>query len=129
MLSPPQAPKANAICERVVGTLHRELLDRILIYNEAHASNALTEYIRHYNQHRPPAPAPTTPGQHRTTTSLGHRHRPPGPPNPATTHPRQPNQRVPPRRCLTARHCPGSQGRIVFSSDTGHNYSLAILPL
>jgi transposase InsO family protein len=53
VLSPPQAPKANAICERVVGTLRRELLDRILIYNEAHAQNVLTEYIRHYNQHRP----------------------------------------------------------------------------
>jgi transposase len=32
--SPPQAPRANAICERMVGTLRRELLDRILIVNE-----------------------------------------------------------------------------------------------
>ncbi|MGW9032724.1 integrase core domain-containing protein, partial [Streptomyces sp. NPDC055722] len=35
------------------GTLRREVLDRILIYNEAHAQAVLTEYIRHYNQHRP----------------------------------------------------------------------------
>ncbi|MGX1668037.1 integrase core domain-containing protein [Streptomyces sp. NPDC055400] len=49
LLSPPRAPKANAICERVVGTLRRELLDRMLIYNEAHAVRVLTEY----NQHRP----------------------------------------------------------------------------
>ncbi|MFB7757587.1 transposase [Streptomyces sp. NPDC056121] len=53
LLSPPRAPRANAICERVVGTLRRELLDRILVYNEAHADAVLTEYIRHYNGHRP----------------------------------------------------------------------------
>lgn len=53
LLSPPRAPKANAVCERAVGTLRREVLDRLLIYNEAHAVEVLTEYIRHYNQHRP----------------------------------------------------------------------------
>ncbi|CAM5327433.1 Integrase catalytic domain-containing protein OS=Streptomyces antimycoticus OX=68175 GN=SANT12839_003150 PE=4 SV=1 [Streptomyces antimycoticus] len=39
--------------QRAVGTLRREVLDRILIYNEAHARAVLTEYIRHYNRHRP----------------------------------------------------------------------------
>ncbi|HEY6790567.1 MAG TPA: integrase core domain-containing protein [Trebonia sp.] len=51
--SPPQAPKANAICERVVGTLRRELLDRLLIVNEQHLRRVLTEYLTHYNTARP----------------------------------------------------------------------------
>ncbi|MGW6145243.1 integrase core domain-containing protein [Streptomyces sp. NPDC055144] len=53
LLSPPRAPKANAICGRVVGTLRRELLDHMLTYNEAHAVKVPTEYIQHYDQHRP----------------------------------------------------------------------------
>ncbi|MEU2741151.1 integrase core domain-containing protein [Streptomyces sp. NPDC007095] len=53
LLSPPRAPRANAICERVVGTLRREVPDRVLICNEAHAQAVLTDYIRHYNGRRP----------------------------------------------------------------------------
>ena len=50
---PPQAPKANAICERIIGTLRREVLDRLLIVNEHHLRQVLTEYLRHYNTGRP----------------------------------------------------------------------------
>ena len=50
---PPQAPRANAICERMIGTLRRELLDRLLIVNEHHLRQVLTEYLRHYNTARP----------------------------------------------------------------------------
>jgi putative transposase len=71
LVSPPQAPRANAICERIVGTLRRELLDRVLIVNEHHLRRALTEYLRHYNAARPhrslgqltPAQAETQPPQ------------------------------------------------------------------
>jgi putative transposase len=53
LASPPQAPRANAICERIIGTLRRELLDWVLIVNEHHLRRALTEYLRHYNAARP----------------------------------------------------------------------------
>jgi putative transposase len=53
LASPPQAPKANAICETMIGTLRRELLDRTLIVNEQHLRQVLTEYLRHYNTARP----------------------------------------------------------------------------
>jgi putative transposase len=51
--SPPRAPRANAICERIIGTLRRELFDRLLIVNEHHLRWVLTEYLRHYNAARP----------------------------------------------------------------------------
>jgi transposase InsO family protein len=53
LASPPQAPRANAICARMIGTLRRELLDRLLIVNEHHLRQVLTEYLRHYNTARP----------------------------------------------------------------------------
>jgi putative transposase len=48
-----QALRMNAICERLAGTLRRELLDRILILGEAHLRAVLTEYQVHYNTARP----------------------------------------------------------------------------
>ena len=49
----PRTPRMNAICERVIRTLRRELLDRILILNERHLVLVLREYLTHYNRHRP----------------------------------------------------------------------------
>jgi hypothetical protein len=73
--TPVRAPRANAICERWIGTLRRECTDRLLIYNERHLLLVLQEYLAHYNQHRPhralerrppapPASRPTASGAH-----------------------------------------------------------------
>jgi putative transposase len=78
LISPPQAPRANAVCERMIGTLRRELPGRLLILNERHLRQVLTEYLHHYNTARPhrtlgqlpPAPAGTPPPQ---INPAGHR--------------------------------------------------------
>ncbi len=63
-----QVPRVNAICERLIGTLRREVLDRTLVLNQAHLCAVLAEYQEHYNTARPhqgigqrvphPGPAP-----------------------------------------------------------------------
>jgi transposase InsO family protein len=53
LTSPPRAPRAKAICERMIGTLRRELLDRILIVNQRHLRQVLTTYLHHFNEARP----------------------------------------------------------------------------
>ncbi|WP_307821714.1 integrase core domain-containing protein [Streptomyces coffeae] len=52
-LSAPRAPRMNAHCERVIGTIRREALDHVLIMNEAHARHVLADFQRLYNTHRP----------------------------------------------------------------------------
>jgi putative transposase len=50
--TPVRAPRANAIAERWIGTVRRELLDRMLIINRRHLEAALAEYVTHFNHHR-----------------------------------------------------------------------------
>ncbi len=51
--TPTRAPRANAIMERWIGSLRREVLDRMLILNARHLRRVLTEYEDHFNTHRP----------------------------------------------------------------------------
>jgi transposase InsO family protein len=53
VLSGVQMPRMNAVMERWVQTCRRELLDRTLIWNQAHLLHALREFERFYNSHRP----------------------------------------------------------------------------
>jgi putative transposase len=51
--TPVLAPRANAFAERWVGTVRRELLDRMLIVGQRQLKTVLAGYVAHYNQHRP----------------------------------------------------------------------------
>jgi len=48
-----RTPRMNAIAERWIGGCRRELLDRTLIWNQAHLRQILNQYETHHNQHRP----------------------------------------------------------------------------
>ena len=50
---PYRTPVANAIAERWVGTLRRELLDHLLIFGCRHLEYVLREFVKHYEQARP----------------------------------------------------------------------------
>jgi putative transposase len=51
--TPVRTPVANAICERVIGTLRRECLDFVISRNECHLLGLLKEWVPHYNEGRP----------------------------------------------------------------------------
>jgi transposase InsO family protein len=51
--TPVRAPKANAVCERLGGTLRRECLDFLLPLNERHLQRIIREWTTHYNRGRP----------------------------------------------------------------------------
>jgi transposase InsO family protein len=80
--SPVASPKANSLCERVIGTARRECLDWLIPLSEAHLRAILKCWVTHYNSGRP-------------HSALG-----PGVPDPPA------NQKVIPkleaRRCLAA---------------------------
>jgi putative transposase len=52
IVTPIHAPKANAIVERVIGTLRRECLDHLIVLDEQHLSRVLREFVAYYNQER-----------------------------------------------------------------------------
>jgi transposase InsO family protein len=51
--TPARAPKANAYCERLVGSVRRECLDFMIPVGEKHLRRILAEWVTHYNQGRP----------------------------------------------------------------------------
>ena len=51
--TPYRAPKANAICERFLGSLRRECLDCLLILSERQLHRVVKEYREYFNHARP----------------------------------------------------------------------------
>jgi transposase InsO family protein len=81
--TPPQSPQANALCERLIGTLRREGLDFLIPMTENHLRAVLHQWVQHYHIGRPhmrlgpgipqlPAsfPAPLHAHRHRLPTHL-----------------------------------------------------------
>ena len=51
--TPVRALRANAYAERWIGTVRREVVDRMLIFGYRQLQSVLAEYVDHYNGHRP----------------------------------------------------------------------------
>jgi len=53
LITPYRAPKANAICERAIGSLKRECLDHTLVLHRRQLQHVVKEYADYYNRSRP----------------------------------------------------------------------------
>jgi transposase InsO family protein len=51
--TPYRAPKANAICERCIGSIRRECLDHTLVVHRSHLSRVVKAYVDYFNCSRP----------------------------------------------------------------------------
>ena len=51
--TPVHAPRANAYCERFIGSLRRECLDHILILSQKQLYRIVKEYVDYFNDDRP----------------------------------------------------------------------------
>jgi transposase InsO family protein len=67
--TPVRTPQANALCERLIGTLRRECLDCVIPFTEHHLRCIVHAWVLHYNGGRPhmslgpgmPQPPPSLP--------------------------------------------------------------------
>ena len=51
--TPVRSPQANALCERLLGTLRRECLDCLIPFTEHHLRRLLNEWVQHYDAGHP----------------------------------------------------------------------------
>jgi transposase InsO family protein len=48
-----RAPNMNAVAERFVGSVRRELLDHLLLVDDLHLASLVRQYQRYFNESRP----------------------------------------------------------------------------
>ena len=80
--TPVRSPKANSLCERLLGTLRRECLDMMILLTERHLYRILHERMYHDNAGRPHmalGPGIPQPLPHLPLPLQEHRHRSPEP--------------------------------------------------
>lgn len=53
LITPYHAPRANAICERFLGSVRRAYLDHLLIFHEKQLHRILRTYVKYFNEARP----------------------------------------------------------------------------
>jgi putative transposase len=46
------SPWQNGYVERVIGSIRRECLDHVIVLNESHLRNVLSDYVSYYNKYR-----------------------------------------------------------------------------
>jgi putative transposase len=76
--TPVRSPQANALCERLLGTLRRECLDCLIPLTAHHLRHLLHEWAQHYNTGRPHmalGPGIPQPPPHVPAPRYAHRHR------------------------------------------------------
>jgi putative transposase len=76
--TPPHSPQANALCERLLGTLRRECVDYLIPLSDNHLRCILAPWVPHYNRGRPHmslGPGIPQPPPHLPVLLHRHRHR------------------------------------------------------
>jgi transposase InsO family protein len=77
--TPTRAPRANAVCERFLGSVRRECVDHLLTLGERHLGRILAAYVAHVNEARPhqgisqriPVPSAAAPPHRSTGATAG----------------------------------------------------------
>src|SRR3954469_22548934 len=75
----PYVPRSHPVIERLIGTIRRECLDRMLFWTAADLEGKLVEFQQYYNEHRthagragrPPAPSPDMSGAGASLRRIG----------------------------------------------------------
>jgi len=53
VITAPRSPWQNPYVERLIGSIRRECLDHVIVFNEAHLKRILSSYFDYYHESRP----------------------------------------------------------------------------